>query len=184
LAEQELIETELPPLDPTEGATDEAPYGYKKDGTPAKKRGRQAGSGGGTSTGSGKVNVTQEVLADKIVELLAIPLGYGSPLALAVVDDRAEKFAASLLVLAKQSPRIAKAVNSFVKTSAYGELVIFPIAVGLAVMVDYGQLPPDMIVARKLGITDKYILLHQDDWKSQGESESNGNGTGPHSGLV
>ena len=95
------------------------------------------------------------------------------------------KFSRSLILLSKNSPRIAKAVNGFIKGSAYGELVMFPIAIGVAFMVDFEKIPPNMFVAQKLGITDMYVEIMRENGIDPREGY-NGNGThsGPQSGLV
>lgn len=54
------------------GPTEAAPYGYKKDGTPAKKRGRKPGSGSGSSSSPSRARSTsaRSSLRDQIGGLL------------------------------------------------------------------------------------------------------------------
>ena len=64
------------------GASPDAPYGYKKDGTPAKKRGRPAGS-----TGSGKTYSPRRSSASLETQIGALILTVNMPFALFLPMD-------------------------------------------------------------------------------------------------
>jgi len=182
-----IIESMLPPMgadlsepfdDPNATGFDpEAPYGRNKDGTPSKKRGRAAGSTnvGGTSKRRTAVGLSEEALAQTIVEM-SIPLAFFSPLASAVLDDRADRTAKALLTLAGNSPRFAKGLKTFASGSAYAELVMLPIGLLTAVMVDYGRMQPDAFLAKKYNIDQHYAQFMATSTRITNEPGQNGSG--------
>ncbi len=184
-----IIESSIPPLDADENPpTDfdpEAPYGRRKDGTPAKRRGRQPGS---TNIGTGnrrvKVSLNQEELAQQIVEM-SIPMAFFSPLASAVIDERADRTAKALITLAGNSPRFAKGLATFISGSAYAELVFLPIGILTAVMVDYGRMSHESFLAKKFNIDIHYNTFMMTQTRITNEPGSNvgGNGTGHYEGV-
>lgn len=167
------------------GTDVEAPYGRKADGTPKKRPGRQPGSGGGTSTGGRKAKFERSVIADKITEYLAVPVSVASPLAASVIDDRSERVADSLIILAGKSPRFAKGLANFLKGSAYAELIMFPMAIVIAFMVDYQRISPYSFPAKQFKIDEFYEMLMAEAGKDPAEFA--GGRTAPaesRSGLV
>jgi hypothetical protein len=161
-----LDETEIEPVaeDPwafsaeESGEDSEAPYGRNKDGSPRKKRGRKPGTSTGTGTRR-SAKFEKSVIADKITEYLAVPVSVASPLAASVIDDRSEKVAESLILLAGHSPRFAKGLAGFMKGSAYAELIMFPIAVTVAFAVDYQRISPYSFPAKQFKIDQFYEML-------------------------
>jgi hypothetical protein len=190
LSESVIIESSIPPIDAddstpgVDGDTDpEAPYGRRKDGTPAKRRGRQPGS---TATGTrrAKVSLNQDELAQQIIEM-SIPMAFFSPLASAVIDERADRTAKALITLAQNSPRFAKGLATFVSGSAYAELVFLPIGILTAVMVDYGRMSHESFLARKFNIDVHYNTFMMTQTRITNDPGSNvgGNGTGHFEGV-
>lgn len=143
--------------DPEEIPDPEAPLGRNKDGSPRMRRGRKPG----TSTGSGgrKAKFEKSLIADKITEYLAVPVSVASPLAASVIDDRSEKVAEALILLAGNSPRFARGLASFLKGSAYAELVMFPMAITVAFMVDYQRMSPYAFPSKQFKIDQFYEML-------------------------
>lgn len=165
----ELVESSItedlpePETDDGLGPSEEAPYGYFKNGKPRKH------PPGGRATGSTRsVTVNQSELADKIVEYLGIPVSGFSPLAAAVIDDRAERTAKALMLLAGNSKRFARGLQLFMTGTAYGELIMFPLAVGFAVMVDMGRISPLAMPVQKFKITEFHMQLYPDEWTQVG----------------
>jgi hypothetical protein len=158
------------PGDDSPGFDPEAPYGRKKDGTPAKKRGRQPGSSGGSRTTS--LAKLEPELADKIVEYIGLPMTVISPLAAGVIDNRAEKTAKSCIRLAESSPRFRQALESFIKGSAVSDIGLTAVAVLVAIRIDRtDQTPEEMgMVARYFDIDEIYYLVYP-------EAPQNGNGS-------
>lgn len=166
-----IIETTIPPIElpgnpgatesselPLEGEPGydpEAPLGRNKDGSPRKKRGRKPGSTNSGTTRTRGFAFNQEDLAQQIVEM-TIPVAFVSPLASAVIEERAERTAKALITLARNSPRVAKALAGFQSGTAYAELLFLPIGIAVAVAVDYGKLTPDNFLARKYNIDTYY----------------------------
>ena len=182
-----IIESALPPIEmndtPETGGIDvEAPFGRKKDGTPARKRGRQPGASG-ASRSSGPL-MSQDALAMTIVEM-SMPVALFSPLAAAVIDDRADRTAKALLTLARQSPRFARALKGLNATTAYTELIFLPLGIATAIAVDYRKLPPDNYIAQKFGITEHYHRFVAANTEQVGEWAANQSETvESRSGLV
>lgn len=172
MADPQIVESALPPPEGEEGdwtviestelpedATTndpEAPYGRFNNGKPRKHPAGSKASGNTTV----RLKVTEQELADKITEYIALPVAMVSPLASAVIDDRAERTAKALTTLAGNSPRFAKGLKLFMKGSAYGELFMLPVAVAIAGLVDFGRLAPNAMAAQRLGITTHYFELY------------------------
>lgn len=170
------IEGEI--VDEEETGTPEAPYGYTPTG---RIRKRPIGSRAGTTTRTSTRGLSNDFIADKIVEYISVPVSPFSPLAAAVIDDRATRVADALLVLAGQSPRFAKALKKALSVAAYGEFVMFPLAITTALLVEFGRLAPTAFAAEKFHITEFYIRMYG----TQGiENLTNGHRPGPHSGLI
>jgi hypothetical protein len=170
----DLVETELPEIEfvtvPTGSdseSDDDAPWGYKADGTPKKKPGRPGGSGGGIGSGarrtpSIKLEKLQEDIADKITEYSA-PVAFVSPLASGVLQDRANRTSKALVTLANRNPKFRKALDSLLGADALLELLILlPTALSVAVMVDYGRVAPDSAISRRFGVEKQWLLLYQE----------------------
>jgi|SRR5882672_3865678 len=156
----------------------EAPYGRKKDGTPAKKRGRQPGSSGVRRS---RVNISEAELQEALVDIIGTPFLVVSPLAVSVIDDRSERTARALIRLSSRSPRIAKMVNTFVEGADYKELVLFPVAIAVAVLVDAQRLAPDSMPAKHFKIDDFWNELYED---TKNAYAGNGQGVAQARGLL
>lgn len=134
----EITRSEVPPEDEQRDNEDEeAPWGRKADGTPRKKPGRRQGS---TNTGGGgrkSLSSLQEPLADRLVEYFGPPIGMISPLAVAVLDDRAEKTAAGLLALAARRPRVRKMIDRLLEGSATADVGLTVVGMAVAIGVDH-----------------------------------------------
>ena len=157
--EQTELPEDLPEPEATDEPTEEAPYGYKSDGTPRKKPGRPSGGGGGSGKGSGgKIN--KEQLTTRLVEYFGGPLVFVSPIAAAIWEERAEKTADAIIVLAARSPRWRKWVQRLLTGSAAGDLSITMVGVGTGILVDTGRLEPDGKMARYYNIPQIYTELY------------------------
>lgn len=129
---------------------DEAPYGRKKDGTPKKRPGRQPGSGGGSTTTrrSSSNEKLKEQLADRLVEYFGPPIGAVSPLALAVLDDRAGKTANGLVSLAAKRPRVKKAIDALIEGSSSLDVLLTGVGIMVAIGVDVRRVDIDSMPSR------------------------------------
>jgi hypothetical protein len=172
----ELTKTSVTPEEETnsEEVTEEAPYGYKADGTPRKRPGRKPGSSGVYSGGGRKKNFDslKEPLADRLVEYLGPPIGIVSPLSLAVFEDRADKTAAALCQLAVTRPRIAKMINGMIAGSASVDLVLTGVAMIAALGIEFNRIEPSSMVAHYFGIDRMHFEMYPDLY-------ANGNGHVP-----
>jgi hypothetical protein len=153
-----LEKSSLPPPAEKEGeeVDEDAPYGYKADGTPKKRPGRPAGASGGTRKATGtsvaKLKELKEPLAERLVEYLGPPIGFASPLALGVLDDRADKTADALINLAIKRPRIRKIVEGLVEGSSTVDLALTAVGIMVAISVDMQRSRPDTMVANYFDI--------------------------------
>lgn len=167
MAEVTIIRGEAPDdIDPPdnpdatpEDATEEAPYGYKADGTPRKRPGRKPGStsSGGTSK---SLQGLREPLIQRLVEYFGGPLVFVSPIAAAVWEERAEKTADAILVLAARSNRWRKWVERLIAGSASGDLGITLVGVGAGILVDSGKLEPQGKIQSYFHIDQIYVELY------------------------
>lgn len=139
--------------------TEEAPYGYKADGTPRKRPGRPPGSGGYTKKSSFS-DTEKEKLADRFVEYLGPPISFASPLAFAVLEDRADKTATALIQLAKTRPRVAKFIRGMIEGSATVDIALTGVGMLTAIGVDIQRIRPDSMVSHYFKIDDFYVELY------------------------
>lgn len=156
LIERSELPDDLPPADTPEDISEEAPYGYKADGTPRKKPGRPKGSAGVSGGSSRKLESLREPLTQRLVEYFGGPLVMVSPIAAAVWEERAEKTADAILVLAARSVRWRKWVERLIAGSAAGDLGITLVGVGTGMLVDAGRIAPDGKLASFYGIPELY----------------------------
>jgi hypothetical protein len=147
-------------IDPENEVTEEAPYGYKADGTPRKRPGRKAGSGGGSSAGGKSLQSLREPLIQRLVEYCGAPLAMASPLAYSYWEMRAEKTADSLLIIAARSKRTEKWIRRLITGSASGDLGITLAGVGTAFLIDTGKVDPGGKFPSWLGLDNLYIELY------------------------
>ena len=163
----ELEISTLPPLEGfmEDGELDDAPYGRKADGTPKKKPGRPAGSGGGSTSskprGGGDAALGQRI-ADELVELSA-PLALVSPMAMVHVETRADRTGAALVSISKKYPRVKHAIDAYFNSVAYKDLVLFVGGIPVAIMMDYGMLKPNSPVGIPWGMERIYREAHGED---------------------
>lgn len=149
MAEVTIIETDAPDdVDPPDNdvtpeaeTSEEAPYGYKADGTPRKRPGRKPGSGTGTSSNRGLESL-RAPLVQRLVEYIGGPIMLVSPIGAAVWEERVDKTADSIMILAARSPRWRKWLERFVAGSAGGDLGITLVGVATGVLVDSGRVEP------------------------------------------
>jgi hypothetical protein len=163
MAEVTIISTDLPeeldpPDNPGEEATEEAPYGYKADGSPRKRPGRKPGSGGGG--GSKSLASMREPLIQRLVEYIGGPIMLISPIGAAVWEERVEKTADSILILAARSPRWRKWVERLIAGSAGGDLGLTFVGVGTGILVDTERLSPEGRLQHYFGIDRIYEDLY------------------------
>lgn len=158
-------------LDADEETSEEAPYGYKADGTPRKRPGRKPGSTNSGSTSSRGLENLREPLTQRLVEYMGAPLMMVSPIGAAVWEERADRTADAILVLARRSPRWRKWLERFVAGSAGGDIGITMVGVVTGIMVDNGRVSPEGKIARYYGIDDIYTELY-----GAYDAAQNGNG--------
>jgi len=157
------------PVDPDVEQRDaeEAPYGYKADGTPKKRPGRPAGSGGGGGGRKKNFDALKEPLAERIVEYLTPPVAFISPLGAAVIDDRADKTAAALCHLAATRPRIAKVIQGMIAGSASVDIVLTGVAILVAIGVDMQRIEPHSMPAAYFHIDEFWQELYGQNGNGQ-----------------
>lgn len=167
----EVVESELPGIEfvesPVAGPGESASSGTTGTGKP---RGRPKGTANKATLDQLRTDLT-----DFLVEGSAAiaPL---SPLAMAVIDERAERTANAVVTLAGSSPRLIAALKKSVKAKAAVDLAMFPIAISVALMVDYNRLHPEAMMAQKFGITEHYYTAYPP------QETHNGNGGTPQAG--
>lgn len=180
----ELETTFLPPLE-TETVTDtedigtgDAPYGYRADGTPAKKRGRKPGSSSSSTMRGASDAKFGERISQELVELGA-PIAIVSPLAMLHIAERADRTATALVIISKKHPAVKLAIESYFNSVAYKDLGLFVLGIPVAIMIDMGMLKPDAVVGRVWGMQAKWDELYGEDG-----SEFHTNGNVPARGLA
>jgi hypothetical protein len=157
----------LEPAEPepdSEGGTEDAPWGYKADGTPRKRPGRPPGGSGGSSSTrkSGNDPQFEKRIAAELVDLSA-PLAIISPLAVLHVAERADRTAHALGVVAKKHPTVKLAIESYFDSIAYKDLAFFVIGIPIAIMIDMGMMRPDALAGRPFQMQDKWEELYGED---------------------
>jgi hypothetical protein len=90
-----------------------------------------------------------------------MPLALASPLAYAYWEDRAERTADSLLVIAARSPRTRKWIERFVAGTSTGDLGITFVGVATAMMIDNGRVDPEGKIPHWLGLDSLYLELYE-----------------------
>jgi len=121
-----------------------------------------------------KLTELESELQDRIREYVAVPLGFMSPLACAVLDQRAERTAKALCRIAATSPRMLKALQRFVAGSAVVDLGGTAVAVVIALSVDLHRIEPTSMPARYARIPELWPMVYPDE--SMWEFSSNGGG--------
>lgn len=169
----DVVESELPGIEFV--ASPVVGEDTKTDTGTEKKRGRPKGSANKATLDQLRTDLT-----DFMVEGSAA-IAPISPLAMAVIDERAERTANAIITLAGSSPRLIAALKKSVKAKAAIDLAMFPIAVSVAIMVDYNRMEPDSMMAQKFGITEHYVAAYP---PVEHNGNGNGNGSAPNrSGL-
>lgn len=155
-----------------EETSEEAPYGYKKDGTPRKRPGRPVGGGGGGGGGAGTKSLQslREPLIQRLTEYAGAPLALASPLAYDYWQARAEKTADSLLIIAARSPRTKKWIQRFITGSATGDIGITLAGVGTAFLIDSGKVDPQGKAAHWFGLDEMYVNLYGEYEHARGDN--------------
>jgi hypothetical protein len=187
----EIVDEEPPDEAPEDRAPNpDAPYGYKKDGTPYKRRPNRAGS----RKGGRKRSTTQY---GKVVEDLI--MSFAQPLGLAglatrndvliahswVLADRAGPVGEAMQGVAEQNDRIAAAIEKLAEVSPYAELTAAIMPAIPQILCNVGMLKPGV-----LGTIDPHQIAAsyyqangQEPPVMDVESEEvpvNGNGYGSH----
>lgn len=142
-----------------DGTTPKAPFGYRKDGKVAKKRGRAKGStGGGGRTKN--LSHLKEPLMDRLVEYIGAPIAFVSPIGAMVWEDRAEKTADAILILASRSVRWRKWVERLIAGSATSDLGITIVGVFTGWLVDIERVDPEGAFPRRFKIDMFYHEIY------------------------
>lgn len=181
----ELETTSFPPLqtapqdDQESTVSPEAPYGYKTDGSPAKKRGRPAGSSGGSGNRGGNDRAFAERISGELIELSA-PLGIISPLAVLHIAERADRTANALVIVSKKHPAVKVAIESYFNSVAYKDLALFVLGIPVAIMIDMGMLKPTTAAGKVWGFEAKWEELYN----NEDGTEFHSNGNAPARGLA
>lgn len=95
-----------------------------------------------------------------------------SPLVMAALDERADKTAHAIVILAGNSPRLINALKKTVKARAAITIAETLSAVSVAAMVDYNRMRYDSPIAQKFGVTENFEKVYT-------IIETNGNGGEP-----
>lgn len=158
--EQTDLPEDLPTAEPAgDEPSEEAPYGYKADGTPRKKPGRPSGTPG-RSSGTRSLKNLKEPLTEKLVEYLGAPLALMSPLAYSYWEMRAEKTADALLVIATRSPRTRKWIERLIAGSATSDIGVTVVGLGTAMLIDAEKVSPEGRFQHWLGLDSLYVELY------------------------
>lgn len=170
-----LLETEPTEASEWESVTsDDAPWGYKADGTPRKKPGRKSGTGSGSTSStssSSSRSVSKRTPGDsafrrtveqEIIEVF-VPMSLASPLAYAHVCNRAEKTSFALVKLAEKHPGVKAALESYFASVAYKDIALFIAGIPIGFMIDMGMMQKDAMVGRIFGMEDMYDELYVDE---------------------
>jgi hypothetical protein len=110
----------------------------KKDSAPKGKPGRQSG-----------IAKLEESLATQLVGMGGI-IGLFQPFDGLVISANAPATAAALAKLADRDPRVRKALEKFVGSTAYGELAFVLFATVAPILANHGVVPPQMVMMGKV----------------------------------
>lgn len=174
----DIIESALPDIEFVRTPASEAASVPSETPT-GKRRGRPPGSGTKSVAAMDRLQaeIVQEIIG------LAVNVGTVSPLTAVVLDERADKTAKALVIIAGKSPRFLKGLESAVKAGAIVDLAVLPIMVGTAFMVDMERIAPDSFIARRTGMDKKHQELYPESWGSGVSETIVANGNGHRSGL-
>lgn len=144
---------------------EEAPYGYKKDGTPAKKRGRPAGASNLSSSGGGaprskSVSALEREIFEAIGGDLAATVGTVAPMVAYVLDDRAERTAHALANIASRSPNFKKGLEKALVYRDFLTLAALPPAIAVAIALEVGIIKPDSAMSRRFRLYEPYMAMY------------------------
>lgn len=148
----EVVESELPGIEFVESPVVEN-KAVATGGT-GKPRGRPKGTANKATLDQLRTDLT-DLMTEGSATIAPL-----SPLAMAVIDERAERTANAIVILAGGSPRLIAALKKSVKAKAVVDLAMFPIALSVALMVDYSRMPPDAMMAQKFGVTEHYYAAY------------------------
>ena len=156
----------------SDGTTPKAPYGFRKDGKPAKKRGRAKGSTGATGGSSRGLAGMREPLIQRLVEYVGGPIMLVSPIGAAVWEDRVEKTADAILILAARSPRWKKWVERLIAGSAGGDLGLTFVGVATGILVDAERIEPNGRIQHYFNIDTIYVELYGEFVSGRNDSDN------------
>lgn len=141
--------------------TDDAPYGYKVDGTPRKGPGgrppknshptskapkpsatRPAGKPRNKPARSGGVDYRQGIIG--LASIVALPLKFVSPLDSVAVMIHAENLAEAVNETAKDRPEIASMCDKLLSVGPYGLIIGAVLPLGAQIAVNHGFIPDSM----------------------------------------
>lgn len=137
---------------------DDAPWGYKADGTPRRKPGRPSGSSNNVarSQGTNRIGNLEAELRDAIGGDIAATIGTVAPLVAWVLDERAERTARALARIAKRSPRFRKGLEQALSYRDYVALASLPPAIAAAVLIETGIIKPDSRMSKRVSRSQEY----------------------------
>lgn len=144
----------------SDGTTPKAPYGFRKDGKPAKKRGRAKGSTGSTGGSSRGLSGLREPLIERLTDYIGGPIMLVSPIGAEVWNQRAEKTADAILILAARSPRWRKWVERLIAGSAGSDIGLTIVGVATGILVDSEKIEPNGRIQHYFGIDSIYVELY------------------------
>lgn len=143
---------------------------------PPKRRGRPPGT-----KNKPKIPFTEQEIAEKLTETIAVPISFLSPIAGAVLEERNEKTAKALIRLATRYPVFAKYLATALEGTAAFDLILTFVAMGIGLGVDMQQLHYDSLPARAFGIDRIVMELYGTE---ENQSENGGNPVAKSRGLM
>lgn len=141
-----------------------------KPGDPptGKRRGRPPGT-----PNRAKTEDLQRRIEEKLMETVAAPIGFVSPLTAANMQHRSHKFSVALTRLAIKNASIRKGLETFLDGSDMAELVLFPLTCAMAFAIDFDKLSKDAMAPKTFGLDELYDELYADE---NNPPDANGNG--------
>lgn len=159
---EKVVETELPGIEFLPSPVQEQSGGAGEKKSPGRPKG---------SVSKSTLDKLQADLAESLTEASAA-IAVASPLAMAALDERAEKTASAIVTLAGGSPKLINALKKTVKARAVVTIAETLSAVSVAAMVDFGRVHPDHMLADKFGVTENYYKVYPPENGNQNEDVS------------
>lgn len=146
LSMDDIAPTPLPADITTGSPTVDAPYGYKKDGTPAKKRGRQPGSTNGSSRSrvSSKASLRTEI--GGLLVMINLPLQMVPALQRDALDhSEIDALAKAIDQECQTNPRFRKYVEQMLRAQGGTNLMFVIAAIAARRVVRHGIVPEEVM---------------------------------------